>query len=190
MWSERVGCHFGLCIACYTVELDSYRPLCKTSEILRTHILYYNFQFVSEVHCDLRDGSQCGSNAECTYDGGYDHSICKCDEGFVGDGFECEPFEESLKDSECTRHSQCLLDEKCVMVYKSSNFAFECVRRDPSDLNGGLTKDTITTTKAPIPGLFMKGSLKDRFYLLFTTYDKVNLSLNHICFYRSLPVIK
>ena len=98
----------------------------------------------TEVHCDLNYATQCGTHGQCVYDAGYDHSICQCNEGYIGDGFECEYLGVDLEDSECSRDSQCLLDEKCVLQSENGNFVRSCARRLPEDINGGLV-DTIST---------------------------------------------
>ena len=66
-------------------------------------------------------------DAKCIYDPEHDHSICHCNKGFVGDGFECERFEQIVDKSECTRHSQCVMDEKCVVVSNLSSFFYKCM---------------------------------------------------------------
>ena len=76
----------------------------------------------------MHDGSQCGLDAKCIYDPEYDHSTCHCNKGFVGDGFECEIFHQIVDKSECTRHSQCMMDEKCVLVSNLPNFLFKCIQ--------------------------------------------------------------
>lgn len=101
-----------------------------------------NLTFASlDVYCDLNSGSQCGYRAKCVYDSGYDHSTCICDVGYIGDGFECEAFKEDIQPGDCTRHSHCLLDEKCVLSPKSGSYSFICVQRDPQGVSGGLQKN-------------------------------------------------
>ena len=88
----------------------------------------YLFIFYEDVHCDLHDGSQCGLDAKCIYEPQYDHSTCQCNKGFVGDGFECEKFHQTIDKSDCTRHSQCVNDEKCVVVSSNlSDFFYKCL---------------------------------------------------------------
>ena len=50
---------------------------------------------MKEVFCDP-GGIQCGTYADCLYNDALDHSICVCTKGYVGDGFECEPFQTTL----------------------------------------------------------------------------------------------
>ena len=90
--------------------------------------LSYSIILYEDVHCDLHDGSQCGLDAKCIYEPQYDHSTCQCNKGFVGDGFECEKFHQTIDKSDCTRHSQCVNDEKCVVVSSNlSDFFYKCL---------------------------------------------------------------
>lgn len=52
-------------------------------------------QCILVVYCDTT-GIQCGPNARCTFDRNRDHSICVCNRGFVGDGFECEKMDPKI----------------------------------------------------------------------------------------------
>ena len=56
------------------------------------------FLLFLDVHCDLHDGSQCGLNGKCVYGTEYDQttSLCYCNKGFVGDGFECQRFDQII----------------------------------------------------------------------------------------------
>ena len=48
-----------------------------------------------EVFCD-DSGIQCGPYADCIYNRTLDHSTCACLDGYIGDGFECEPFRTTI----------------------------------------------------------------------------------------------
>ena len=113
------------------VILIIYQFLLRVSDLVVNFpiiILSYLIIFYEDVHCDLHDGSQCGLDAKCIYEPQYDHSTCQCNKGFVGDGFECEKFHQTIDKSDCTRHSQCVNDEKCVVVSSNlSDFFYKCL---------------------------------------------------------------
>ena len=59
----------------------------------------------SEVFCDHQTGLQCGAAARCVYNHGLDASVCTCNYGYVGDGFDCQPLR--VYSGDCVRHSDC-----------------------------------------------------------------------------------
>lgn len=130
---------------------------CPKGYIYSEDDLSCNFDFIpipaEDVHCD-KFGFQCGPNAKCIYEPTQDHSTCQCNKGYIGDGFECEPFNAIQSGwSECKRHSQCYPNEKCVVIFENSQFVFKCKTRDPSEISGGLTEDIETTTPEPVADL-------------------------------------
>ena len=76
----------------------------KYSETLQ---VCQNFQIefpADQVFCD-NDGAQCSRDARCVYDRSNDHSVCECNEGFVGDGFDCQKI--MLRERQCQRNKDC-----------------------------------------------------------------------------------
>ena len=122
-------CYGSSCTCAKGYVYDQIKKLCQLQNIAVP---------ASDVHCDLAHGSQCGFNAKCIYDPEHDGSICHCNPGFYGDGFECEYFGLNVNSGECKRHSQCLNSEKCVMIFDDrSTFTFSCVKKDPKEIIGG-----------------------------------------------------
>lgn len=122
-------------------------------------VLFFQFQLKSallsgirlkDVFCDRIGGTQCDSDATCVYNAINDYSFCECNEGFIGDGFECERFDFEINKSECSRHSMCQNGESCVIATKNGRFATNCVKKDVLQISKGLINNpqpTTTTTR-------------------------------------------
>lgn len=57
--------------------------------------------------------NNCHSEATCVYDESVGKSVCKCINGYEGDGFHCEPVPECRRNEQCTANAFCNVDNVC-----------------------------------------------------------------------------
>nr|XP_040583540.1 nidogen-like [Lepeophtheirus salmonis] len=116
-------------------KYDKYDEICKLEEI--------NFPS-ADVFCD-DNGIQCSQDANCIYDRSYDHSLCVCNDNYIGDGFECELSPVTILEGKCSKDSDCSLDMKCVIVMEEFNYKYMCIDEKPNEELDSYTLASETT---------------------------------------------
>ena len=82
----------------------------------------------------------------------FDHYTCQCNNGFFGDGLDCEYFGVNVIEGDCERDSQCNINEKCVINFKQGALTYSCIEK-----NGGSHIE-VTTEKIRKPDLCLDNS--------------------------------